>query len=172
MKSVEYRARCTAGYETPTRVDLHCDPASGGGFSLSGRVEVGSGKLSGSVSELRSGDGVVRDLEIASGKAAMVQGSLNGSFLLRRAGLDLSARCGDGNRIDKIRFEGPDAVLECTRDFERLAAAAETLDADLAAPVFRPASILRGLYAALGRTAPEPALSAPRRKPVVEFSSR
>ncbi len=150
-KAVEYRARCAAGNE------LRCD----GGFELVGRMDFRLGKPTGLIESLRLGDtGIVRDLDVVRGT-------------LRRAGLGLHARCGDGNRIEGIRFEENQAVLTCSRDFERLASAIEALagSAGLAAPVFRPALIVRELHAALGQ--PPPAIApTPTRSPALEFGGR
>jgi hypothetical protein len=144
---VEYRSRCDAG------AALRCNPAAGGGFTLSGRIDFRGGKPFGSIALLGVKEsGAVRDLDVEGGT-------------LRRAGGRLHARCGDGNRIDSIRFEGRQAILTCSRDFDRLGAAIDSMakTGALAAPVCQPASILKELYATLGRPTVEYGERASRR---------
>ena len=173
---VEYRSRCQFNAERPGRVAFRCEPLSPAGFAMSGRVDARGGRASGSITSWGpNGSGAVQDLVVAGGQVAASQGRLAGSINLRRYGLSLSARTADGNRIDRIQFRGNEAILEGTRDFDRLAPAIEGLGkgAALADPVFRHVPLMRELYVALGP--PLPKLSdvpAPSRKPVAEFGAR
>jgi hypothetical protein len=173
---VEYRSGCKIDGEEPARVAIRCESTSREGFALSGRLHLPGGKAAGSIAWLRlDGGGVVRDLGVASGKAATTRGGLDGSIGLRREEAGLTARTGDGNRIDRIRFDGRDAVLECSRDFDRLAGAIDALDGSgtLGGPVLRAGPILRELYSSLGWRPPQlPDAPAAARRPVLESGTR
>lgn len=155
---LRYRATCTAEVAS-TRIQLQCASGGPASFAMEGLLYLRGGLATGVIAKLGVvGQTEVRDLDIAAGHVSLDRDGVHGSIALVRLDGGGSARCADGNSIERIELNGHDAVLVSRRDFEILDAAVDELVRSaqvgrtgvLASGPFRPSTVRQALFEVLG----------------------